>query len=41
MTGKNMETGVITPPTAVPHSLGIPNPYSFIFTAGGSSKNED
>jgi len=23
MTGKNMETGVITPPTAVPHFLGI------------------
>ena len=41
MTGRNVETDVITPPTAVPRSVGIPNPYFFIFTAGGSSKNED
>ena len=36
-----METDVITPPTAVPRSVGIPNHYPFIFTAGGSSNNED
>jgi hypothetical protein len=41
MTGKNMKTDVITPPATVPRSFGIPNPYSFIFTAGGSSNNED
>jgi len=36
-----METDAITPPTAIPRSVGIPNPYFFIFTAGGSSKNAD
>ena len=41
MTGKYMKKDVITPTTAVPRSVGIPNPYSFIFTGGGSSNNED
>jgi len=41
MTGTHIKTDVITPTTAVPRVLGIPYPYSFIFTAGGSSNNED
>ncbi len=41
MTGKHMKTDLITPTTAVPRVLGFPNHYSFIFTAGGSSHNED
>jgi len=36
-----METVAITPPTAVPHSVGILNPSSFSSTAGGSSNNDD
>jgi hypothetical protein len=40
MTGKYMERDVITPPAAVSHSVGIPNPYPFIFTADCNSINE-
>ena len=36
-----MKTDLIAPTTAVPRVLGFPNHYSFIFTAGGSSNNED